>query len=117
MINRRLLLAAAVGTSILAAAAAQALPLDMLRFDTAGRDIVKVDNREHEQKSQTEGYRQPRDGNGDYAANDCGEHGEEEDDGGSDDVCGNENTPIPKDATPPSNGLFVPGSMPHSQMN
>ncbi|NLS20348.1 hypothetical protein HGP16_27845 [Rhizobium sp. P40RR-XXII] len=117
MINRRLLLAAAVGTSILAAVAARALPLDTLSFDTASRDIVKVDDREHERKSQTGEYRQPQDGNGDYAANDCGEHGEEEDDGGSGGVCGNENTPIPKDATRPSNGLFVPGSMPHSQMN
>lgn len=111
MINRRLLLAAAAGTSILAAVAARALPLDTLKFDTASRDIVKVDDREHERESQTEEYRKQRDGNGDYVANDCDEHGEEEDNGGS------ENTPIPKDATAPSNGLFVPGSTPHSQMN
>ena len=117
MINRRLLLAAAAGTSILAAvAAARALPLDTLRFDTARQDTVTVADHERERKGQTEGYPQRQDGNGEHAANDCGEHGEEEDDGG-DDACGNGNTPIPKDTTPPSNGLFVPGSMPHSQMN
>ncbi|EJC75120.1 hypothetical protein Rleg10DRAFT_3686 [Rhizobium leguminosarum bv. trifolii WSM2012] len=117
MINRRLLLAAVTGTTILAAVASHALPVHTPGFGGVTRDIVKTDYREHEGKSQNEGHRRHSDENGRYAANDCDQYGEAVDDDEGVDACRSDRAPIRKDANPPSNGLFTPGSTPRSQMN
>ncbi len=99
MTYRNLILAACVSTGISVAFGSLAMPLDTLK--TKAASAVEL-ARYHESEDDDHGHQ---------SSNDCGG-----DDG--DGTCGGRSGAVQQqNATPPANGLFMPGSKPQVQTN
>ncbi|MBP2445112.1 hypothetical protein [Rhizobium leguminosarum] len=107
MTYRKFLLAACAGIGFLAPLGSLAMPFPAAKTAAAG--AVPADYQESKDEFHKEEHRLRHDDNGRYAADDC----EDEDD----DACGRGGALQQQNATPPSNGLFTPGSKPRAQTN
>ncbi|TAU79281.1 hypothetical protein [Rhizobium leguminosarum] len=108
MTYRKLLLAACAGIGFLAPLGSlAAMPFPAPKSAAAG--AIPAGYQESEDDDHKGEHRLRHDDSGRYAANDC----EDEDD----DACGRGGAVQQQDATPPSNGLFTPGSRPRVQTN
>lgn len=106
MTYRRFLLAACAGIGFLAPLGSLAMPLPAEKT-AAGAELAGYQESENDDHKEEQRLR--HDDNGRYAADDC----EDEDD----DACGRGGALQQQSATPPSNGLFTPGSKPRAQTN
>ncbi|MBD9446624.1 MULTISPECIES: hypothetical protein [unclassified Rhizobium] len=104
MTYRKLLLAACAGIGFLAPLGSLAMPFPAAK--TTGAILAGYQENEDDDHQE---HRLRHDDNGRYAADDC----EDEDENS----CGRGGVLQQQNATPPSNGLFTPGSKPRAQTN